>query len=249
LNVLLENEPGDTGERKGEAMKAVIGISANHNAAESLYCLKEAYVVSVREAGGVPLILPALDDVALVDEYLDICDAFIFSGGGDIDPFYWGEVPETGLGEINPLRDSFELKLARRLLLQNIPVLGICRGCQLLSVASGGKLVQDLATGMSHEQNAPRYYPFHDILVYKETLLARILDNHEARVNSFHHQAVREAGVGMRVSARAPDGTIEAIESIDKNFWLGVQWHPEFLRDEYSRRLFRTLIEAAYMTK
>jgi putative glutamine amidotransferase len=230
-------------------MKAIIGICANHNAAESLYCLREAYVVSVREAGGVPLILTALDDAMLVDEYLDICDAFIFSGGGDIDPFYWGEVPATGLSEINPLRDSFELMLARRLLLQNIPVLGICRGCQLLSVASGGKLDQDLATGMSHEQNAPRHYPFHDILVYKETLLARILDSHEARVNSFHHQAVKEAGVGMRVSARAPDGTIEAIESIDKNFWLGVQWHPEFLRDEYSRRLFRALIEAAYRPK
>ncbi len=227
-------------------MQAVIGISANYDAGETLYCLREAYVYSVREAGGVPLILPALDDPALIENYLDICDAFILSGGGDIDPFYWGEVPAIGLGEINPLRDSFELMLARRLLLRDMPVLGICRGCQLLSVASGGKLVQDITTGMCHKQNAPRHYPFHDIVVYEKTLLSGILGSYEIRVNSFHHQAVKEAGVGMRVSALAPDGTIEAIEGIDRKFWLGVQWHPEFLRDEYSHRLFRALVEATH---
>ncbi|MEN6349608.1 MAG: gamma-glutamyl-gamma-aminobutyrate hydrolase family protein, partial [Syntrophomonas sp.] len=218
-------------------MRSVIGISASYCNDDKNYYLKEAYVLSVQKAGGIAVILPPLKEMVLIDEYIRCCDAFLFSGGGDIDPVFWGELPEPGLGEIEPLRDSFELALAARVLQLGIPVLGICRGCQLLNVAAGGSLLQDINSSMDHYQNAPRDYPFHVILIEEDSRLSGILESCSIKVNSFHHQAVKRTGTGMKAVAWAPDGTIEAIEG-ENGFILGVQWHPECLIDEYSKRLF-----------
>lgn len=230
-------------------MKPLIGICANYDGSENSYGLKEAYVRSLQTAGGVVVILPPGEDEGLMDEYIACCHGFIFPGGGDIDPCYWGELPQPELGEINPLRDSFEIGLARKLLVSEIPLLGICRGCQLLNIAAGGSLIQDLQSPMSHQQKAPREYPFHDIFIKNDSRLAAILHSTQIKVNSFHHQAVRSPGTGMQISARASDGIVEAIEGEGPSFVLGVQWHPECLLDENSGQLFKALVEAAYISK
>jgi putative glutamine amidotransferase len=123
--------------------------------------------------------------------------------------------------------------------------LGICRGCQVLNVAAGGTLLQDINTPMAHQQKAPRNYPFHDILIKPDTLLSTILNESTIRVNSFHHQAVNQPGSGMCISAQSPDGIIEAIESREAPFILGVQWHPECMTDISSKRLFSALVRVA----
>lgn len=225
-------------------MRTVIGITCSLDEIEGQVCLREDYVKAVMEARGIPMILPAVSDVHTLEQYISLCDGFILSGGGDVHPRFWGEPPITRLRRVNPVRDQFEVHLATRIIQTHKPVLGICRGCQVLNVAAGGTLWQDIGTGMSHEQNAPRSDPFHDIFIAADSRLAVLGDAATARVNSFHHQAVNRLGSMMVATATAPDGTIEAIESKQDWFMLGVQWHPESLNDVLSRRLFRSLVEA-----
>ncbi|MGI6452179.1 MAG: gamma-glutamyl-gamma-aminobutyrate hydrolase family protein [Syntrophomonadaceae bacterium] len=226
-------------------MQPIIGITGNYSEAEANFWLRQFYVESVTRVGGTPIILPPVLDSNLIDKYIHFCQAFIFSGGGDIDPFYWGALPEWCMGEVNPLRDHFELTLARKLLSRDKPVLAICRGCQIINVAAGGSLWQDIQTDLCHDQKAPRNYPFHDIFVREGTLLNKILKKSAIRVNSFHHQAVDKLGSELVISAWAPDGIIEAVEKKGHPFYLGVQWHPECMDDDNSSNLFRALIEAA----
>jgi len=200
-------------------------------------------VDALLRAGATAILLPPVEDMDILEEYLKLCNGYLFPGGGDVDPFYWGALPQKGLGEINPRRDFFELKLAEKVLERKLPALGICRGCQVLNVAAGGTIMQDISSPLPHEQQAPRNYPFHDIVVQPGTRLAQILEP-EIRVNSFHHQAVERLGRGMVVSALAPDGIIEAIESVESPFILGVQWHPECMRDHASDQLFKALVQA-----
>lgn len=226
-------------------MKPVIGISANYDYESSRHMLSDFYVASVRAAGGRAIILPSGEDNGLADEYLGICQGLMLSGGGDLDPALWGELPSPRLGEITPQRDSVEMALARRALAINLPLLGICRGCQVLAVAAGGSLYQDLAGDLCHMQKAPRNYPIHAIFIEPGTRLERILGQNRIKVNSFHHQAVKQPGKGFLVTARAADGTVEAIESPDHGFALGVQWHPECMDDEASKLIFKSLVAAA----
>lgn len=224
-------------------MRPVIGITCNLDNIENNYYLRNCYVISVQKAGGLPVVIPSMEDTAEINEYLDCCHGIILSGGGDIDPFYWGELPEWGIGSINPMRDAFELAIARAAMDKKIPLLGICRGCQVINVACGGSLIQDLSGDMSHQQNAPRNYPIHSISIKNNTLLSSITGNSRIRVNSFHHQAVKRPGHGLRICAYAPDGIIEAVERIDLPFCLGVQWHPESLNDYYSDNLFGAFVK------
>lgn len=224
-------------------MRPIIGITGNYDYEADYYWLKRYYVASINKAGGVGIILPPVDDERLLNHYMSMCNGFLFSGGGDMDPHYWGEMPEWRLGEINPLRDSFEYKLAHKILGSSLPVLGICRGCQLLNVAMGGTLIQDINSRLAHQQKAPRDYAFHAIVIEEGSILAKILKTNNIRVNSFHHQAIKKLGKGLVVSATAPDGTIEAVESKEHPFVIGVQWHPECLTDKYSDFLFRALVE------
>ncbi len=226
-------------------MRPIIGITCSKNHQDSSYCLREYYIASVQQGGGMPVILPPSDEETTIAEYLRFCRGIILSGGGDVDPVYWGELPGPELGEIDPQRDKFELQLAGLIIENDIPTLGICRGCQVINVACGGSLIGDLKTGLSHRQNAPRDYPFHDIVVEKASLLQEVVSATHLRVNSFHHQAVRVPGKGLRISAWAADGTVEAIEGIGKPWLLGVQWHPESMTDEFSSKLFSSLVAAA----
>lgn len=225
-------------------MKPIIGICADYSYETAKHCLGDGYVASVREAGGDVIIIPPGDDEDMIEVYLDICDGLVLSGGGDIDPAFWGEQPSPHLAEICPRRDSFELNLARRAIARDIPLLGICRGCQVINVAEGGSLVQDLAD-LCHYQKAPRDYPFHAIFIKSGTVLARIIGPSEVRVNSFHHQAINRLGKDLLVSAWAADDTVEAIESHTHPYLLGVQWHPECITDENSHRLFSSLVASA----
>lgn len=222
-------------------MKPVIGITANYNMEEKTFTLREYYVNSVIRAGGLPLILAA--QTGFVEDYLKLCDGIIFTGGGDPDPYYFGQDPSAHLGEVNPLRDEFEIKLARKVLASGQAALGICRGCQIMNVAAGGSLIQHLSTDLCHEQKAPRDYPIHDIFIASDSQLSRILGSEKIRVNSFHHQAVDQPGDGIYRSAYAQDGTVEAIEYQGDAFYLGVQWHPECMSDLSALKLFAALVQ------
>ena len=230
-------------------MRPTIGITSNYNDIEKEYRLKNPYVLSVYRAGGTVIILPPVRDGDLIEHYTVICDGLVFSGGGDIDPDYWGEAPSNNLGPINPLRDYFEVLLAKKAAKMALPVLGICRGCQVLNVALGGSLYQHINSQLSHQQKAPRNYPFHSVTVENNTMLRKITRMRNIRVNSFHHQAVKKTGLNICISAYALDRTAEAIEKTDHPFFIGVQWHPESLEDKYSFSLFQALVEAAQKMK
>ncbi len=226
-------------------MTAIIGITCGFDEAGNKYYLRPGYWESIAKAGGTPIILPPLCSPEAIGHYLEVCDGYILSGGDDLDPAFWGEDPEPGLGEIDPIRDKFEIELVQRIVEMNKPALFICRGMQVLNVALGGDLIQDLKSDMSHRQRAPRYHPFHDILVEKTSNLYHLFKQETVKVNSYHHQAIRNLAEGLIVTARARDGVVEAVEHSGKRWMMGVQWHPEAMRDELSARLFKGLVEAA----
>lgn len=226
-------------------MRPVIGISSSFDWEDSKYYLRQTYVESVVNGGGVPLVIPAVDDTSVIGEYIGVCDGFILSGGGDLDPVYWGSEPHPRLGEIDPVRDSFEMVLTRKILEENKPALFICRGIQVLNVAAGGDLIQNIRSDILHRQKAPRYHPVHDVVIERGSMLHLLAERNLVRVNSFHHQVVGRVGQGLKVTATARDGLIEAVEYPECDFVVGVQWHPEAMRDLLSVRLFRELVRSS----
>lgn len=230
-------------------MRPVIGITAGYEENTSRHFLTDYYIKAIENLGGNPLILPTVNS-ELVEYYYALADGFIFSGGGDVDPVFFGEAPVKGLGRITPERDEFELSLARIALKGKKPVLGICRGIQILNIAAGGDVYQDISeiTPLEHNQKAPLWYPFHYIEVSPESILHSLLGQTKAKVNSFHHQVVRRVGEGLKKVAWTSDGLIEAIESKDPSRTIiGVQWHPEcsWDKDDFSQKIFRYLINKA----
>lgn len=207
----------------------VIGISGNFRDGDCT--LAQAYYMSVVEAGGTPVVIPSYDDEKALVSLLDTLDGIVLSGGADIDPDYLGEEP-LGCVSINPRRDAQELMLVRLAVDRQIPVLGICRGIQVLAAALGGKLYQDIKSQhdkecIEHSQTIARGLPSHDVRLVKDSLLYGLFGKEVLAVNSFHHQAVKEVPQGFRVTAMAPDGIIEGMESTAFRPILGVQWHPE----------------------
>ena len=212
--------------------KPIIGITANYG--EYGTQLAEAYYESVRQAGGVPVVLPASLDVDGMEDFLLSVDGLLFSGGADINPLMFGEEPEQNLHGICPQRDFQELLLMKRALDKQIPVLGICRGIQVLAVAMGGTVVQDIYSSalyekplLKHNQDLARPFASHTVEVDSGSILSTLFNSSRLEVNSFHHQAVANPGKGMKVTAKSPDGVVEAIESDEFKSVLGVQWHPE----------------------
>jgi putative glutamine amidotransferase len=226
-------------------LKPLIGITGNHDDDNGAVLLKDYYVKAIRNAGGIPLVLPPSYEEDLIKDYIAILSGVLLSGGGDLDPAWWGENPMKGLGRISPLRDYFEIQLTQLALHKGLPVLGICRGCQVMNVARGGSLIQDLPGGLEHNQNAPRDVPFHGIVIAAGSNLASILKRERIRVNSFHHQAVKQPGQGLIITACSLDGIIEAVEDPRQAFFIGVQWHPECLQDEASFQLFNAFVASA----
>lgn len=210
--------------------------------------LKQAYAQAVLDAGGLPLVLPYGEDGA-VAEYLDAIDGLVVTGGAfDIDPEEYGARASARLGPLKPARTRFERALLEGALERGLPVLGVCGGMQLLSVVRGGSLVQDIATelpgALPHEQPDDPRSPSDEVEFEPGSRLAAICGADRIAVNSTHHQAVRDPGAGMRVTARSPDGVVEAIEGTN-GFVIGVQWHPELIDAQEHRAIYRALILAA----
>lgn len=223
-------------------IRPTIGITTSYSE-EGMICMRPNYVDALWRAGAIGVLLAHTDEPERLDAYAAEFDGFLFSGGGDVDPKYYGEREEYDHISVNPERDRFEFALMHRVLKTRKPVLGICRGAQLLNVAMGGSLYQHVP---KHGQRMARHVPSHCVTLTPDTPLARLIENDQIMVNSFHHQAVKVPARGMSVAAMANDGTIEAICRPGKRFVMGVQWHPELLppEDEASQRIFRGFVEA-----
>jgi putative glutamine amidotransferase len=211
------------------------------------YALRQNYAEAIIAAGGLPIALP--HDAMLAEAYLERIDALVVTGGAfDVDPSLYGDGERHATVSLKEGRTAAELALTRGALARDLPVLGICGGEQLLAVALGGTLVQHIPDSvpgaLEHEQPNPRHEPGHPVAVVPGTLLHRIVGATEMRVNSAHHQAVRDPGPHAVVNATAPDSVIEGLEDSGRRFCLGVQWHPEFFIDPGDRRIFDAFIAA-----
>jgi putative glutamine amidotransferase len=209
--------------------------------------LTAAYVTALENAGLVPLIVPPLSSAGAAAAVLNSVSGLVLTGGEDVDPARYGEQRHEKVRSVNPARDATEAALVEEARARRIPILAICRGIQILNVALGGTLIQDIpsqiATSISHDDEGPRDSRIHEISIEAGSLIARAIGTERASVNSFHHQAVLRVADGMRITARSPDGVIEGIESTDKSWWvMGVQWHPEEMTESaqpWDRGLFR----------
>lgn len=242
-------------------MKPLIGITCSmglgihsmtmENMPQNQHRLSDTYVNAVMQAGGIPVLLPSYEDLSLVKQAIDRLDGVLLSGGGDLDPALFGRRANAHLGSVSPRRDAAELEIARYVIREtDKPMLGICRGVQVMNVAMGGSLYIDLPGEGKLAHNLtmyPRNIPTHEVEVCENTHLAAATGSGVKRVNSFHHQAVKDLAEDFVVSARSlPDDVIEAIELPGPRFVVGVQWHPEGLTAmEEARNLFRALVEAA----
>lgn len=237
-------------------MNPVIGISTNFLTVdkgkflgmERIYVNKD-YVDAVNKAGGVPLLLPPVEDAETVCRYVRLCDGFILSGGGDINPALYGEIPHPKLEEFHSILDRSQWLLTQEILRADKPLLAVCRGVQLLNVVQGGSLWQDVSAidhpVMLHSQFSPRGDLFHPVDIAQDSILHRLFGD-KLEVNSFHHQCLKDPGKGLEITATAPDGIIEAVEMPDHRFVIGIQWHPEMLltASDTMLPLFRQLMLA-----
>jgi putative glutamine amidotransferase len=204
------------------------------------------YAQAIAHAGGMPLQLPGrleLDEI----EVLEAVDGLVLTGGGDVDPLLYGEEPSRKVGGMDHARDEWELELTQLAVVEALPLLAICRGCQILNVAQGGTLIQDLGevTPLNHLVLSPRDALSHEVLIEPGSQLAEIVWSEDLGVNSIHHQAVSSLGNGLEVGARSVDGIIESIE-LDDAPALGVQWHPEHLGGRRRHeQLFSWLVDQA----
>lgn len=212
--------------------------------------LNYAYTESLEKAGASAMVIPCLKKKESLERILDSVDGVLFSGGADIAPRHYGEEMQYGLSNVDHLLDDMQLELARQTLRRGLPAFGICRGIQVLAVAAGGTLYQDIKTQLPysvlHRSAGDISTLVHEIDVSKGSMLEGILGSNRIWINSGHHQAVKDIPPGFVVAAKASDGLVEAMERKDADFCLGVQWHPEGLynQDEYARKLFRAFVEA-----
>ncbi len=212
-----------------------------------------AYVRAVLAAGGIPILLvPECSPEESIDLFGE-CDALLLTGGEDVDPACYNAAPHPRLGTVDLRRDANELALVADARARDLPILAICRGIQLLNVACGGSLIQDIPSqrpsAIAHNPATPRHRAAHLVTLSEGSRLGQILETHEFSANSFHHQAIDGVGAGLVVAATAPDGIIEGLESRDPLEWIvGVQWHPEelaFATTAEDLRLFTAMVAAA----
>ncbi len=245
----------------------IIGITTNHTDVDAT--LREVYYEQIVKAGGTPILLPPIADKDVILNSLEQIDGLLLTGGADINPLWTGEEPSAHLHHINAKRDLAELMITQLAFNRQIPIMGICRGVQTMAIALGGKVQQDIyedylveqlpasekmqkapATAvlrpakMKHSQDADKGEPTHSVTIQPSSVLYSIYNTEKIFVNSFHHQAVKDPGKHFYVSAVAPDGVIEAIESAEYKSLLGVQWHPEWMGEE-GGKLFSWLVNEA----
>ena len=240
-------------------MRPVIGITCSLTASsigDSIYTLERNiiardYAHAIEYAGGTPLLLPHVGNIECINQYLGLLDGLVLSGGGDIDPLLFDQEPHQNIGTVDRVRDEMELHLTQKALNQDLPILAICRGIQMLNVAAGGTIYQDIAAEMPqptlcHSQSGAGWYASHTINITSDSRLFQVFGSPTTRVNSFHHQAVRDIGEGFIVTAKARDNVIEAIESPTHRFALGVQCHPEMMWEHHPEvlNLFTAFLKA-----
>ena len=241
-------------------MAPIIGLSGCYHIFPSplfhsteIYCINKSYLEAIKKNGGLPLPIPILEDPEHLSAYIEMCDALLIPGGADVDPMYFDEDPHQKLGTVQPDMDKFEISLLNLAFEKKMPVLGICRGEQIINVAKGGSLYQDIPAtyekdSILHQQTYRTNIALHRVKVEKDSLLFEIFGNENIRTNTMHHQAVKKLGKDLVVTAYAPDGIIEAIESTDRKI-IGVQWHPELLIHTQSEmnNLFKYFIQTMAM--
>ncbi|MEK5231272.1 gamma-glutamyl-gamma-aminobutyrate hydrolase family protein [Lysinibacillus sp. FSL K6-0232] len=237
-------------------MKPIIGITAFVDDSLSSQ-LNAAYSKSIIEAGGIPLIIPigVEQDVA---EILALTDGLLLSGGHDIHPFLFGEDPSPNIGKVHPARDAVEVALIEEAITRKMPIFGICRGLQILNVALGGTLYQDIDSDyagtklLQHAQQSDRMVATHYVQIAANNLLMDIIGQEKIAVNSLHHQAVKILADNCQAAALSSDGIVEAMVYKELPFCLAVQWHPEELAtvgDQHALKLFSAFIEASLKFK
>ena len=214
-----------------------------------------AYIHAIQLAGGIPIVLPVIDDQTKILHQLEWLDGLLLSGGYDVCPLFYEEEPLVGLEEICPLRDAYEIELVQTARLLQKPIFGICRGLQLLNVALGGTLYQDIRTALpsanQHSQRADPDDAVQTIDLVAGTRLHQIMGESTITTNTFHHQAIKKLASDLHINARARDGIIEGVEGKTDLFLLGVQWHPEMMVIKHSSmlKLFQAFVEASSMQR
>jgi putative glutamine amidotransferase len=213
--------------------------------------LTAAYVTALENAGLVPIIIPPLSNERAAAAILESVSGLVLTGGEDVEPARYGETPHPKIRSVNPARDATEAALIQEAKNRGTPVLAICRGIQILNVALGGTLVQDIAsqcdTNISHDYEGARNSRAHDISIDPGSRIAAAMGTESCAVNSFHHQSVKDVADGMRITARSPDGVVEGLESVGSDWWvLAVQWHPEEMNESpqpWDRGLFKAFAQ------
>jgi putative glutamine amidotransferase len=223
-----------------------VGIGAP---GQSWQLLAEDYLTAVKKAGGIPIILPVDRDLKHIPRLLNMVDGVLVSGGNDISPMLYNERINRYCGLLDPDRDTFEIELSKRAIEIDKPLLGVCRGIQILNIALGGTVYQDLPSSgfelhtiLTNERNVPT----HSVKIEKDSPFMAIFGKGEIFVNSFHHQGIREVAQSLETAAVTPDGLVEAVYMPDKKFVMAIQWHPEMMFDSKQQAsLFGSFIEAS----
>jgi putative glutamine amidotransferase len=232
-------------------MKPIIGVLPLWDEQKDSLWMLPGYLDGIALAGGIPVIFPFTSDEDDIARVMSGCGGFLLTGGHDVSPGVYGEEPLEGLVDCCEKRDVLEGIVLKRAIAEDRPVLGICRGIQFINAALGGTLYQDLPTqhpsDVIHRQQPPYDVPSHVVHVVPDSPLHRYLGTDMLRVNSSHHQAIKELAPGLEVMATSPDGLVEAVYMPGRSFIWAVQWHPErlFLRDQNNVKIFRALVEAA----
>ena len=230
-------------------MKTIIGLLGEVND-EYKAGLKRAYTAAVEKAGGLPVLLPYTNDTATMDEWIALCDGFIFTGGADVECIHYGQTKQTDIGRIQKYRDEFELKMFEKIYATEKPIMGICRGMQLINVALGGTLYQDIPsmvdTEIIHDGKREKVLPMHEVAIVDDTPLSALIEKTRMQANSFHHQAVDRLADALLPMAYADDKLLEAYYAPKKAYLRAFQWHPERLSetDEDNARIFTDFIRA-----
>jgi putative glutamine amidotransferase len=213
------------------------------------------YIEAIRLSGGIPLILPIVEDSNTIKEQIEVIDGLVLSGGEDVSPNLYHEEPGPKLGKTSPERDHYEVQLIQSAIERKKPILAICRGLQLLNVVFGGTLYQDIPSSipssLSHNQSESADFPTHKVTLQKNSKLHRILGEEGFLTNTIHHQAIKDLAFGLVASAHSPDGLIEGVESENDLFILGVQWHPELMYKSHPpmQKLFHALVNASMVRR
>jgi len=226
--------------------RPIIGIMPLFDEFKDSYWMLPAYMLCLEEYGACPMMMPLSDDEDVIDNLISVCDGFLFSGGHDIDPKLYNEEKKEKCGTPCVQRDKMEEQLFFKAIKNDKPILGICRGLQIINVLLGGSLYQDLPSelGINHEQSAPYDRVFHEVDIIKDTPLYDILNKSTIGVNSYHHQAVKVLSPKLKAMALSKDKLVEAVYMEDKKFVMAVQWHPEFSykKDDSSVKIIREFI-------